>query len=72
MSTTTSHPNSASTSTAAPQGERGPKMNGAEILVEALEREGVDTIFAYPGGASHGHAPGADPLEENPHHPAAP
>jgi acetolactate synthase-1/2/3 large subunit len=27
-------------------------MNGAEILVEALEREGVDTIFAYPGGAS--------------------
>jgi len=27
-------------------------MNGASILVEALEREGVDTIFAYPGGAS--------------------
>jgi len=27
-------------------------MTGAEILVEALEREGVDTIFAYPGGAS--------------------
>jgi acetolactate synthase-1/2/3 large subunit len=27
-------------------------MSGAEILVEALEREGVDTIFAYPGGAS--------------------
>jgi acetolactate synthase-1/2/3 large subunit len=52
MSTTTSHPNPASTSTAAPQGERGPKMNGAAILVEALEREGVDTIFAYPGGAS--------------------
>ncbi len=25
---------------------------GAEILVAALEREGVDTIFAYPGGAS--------------------
>src|SRR5204862_5057992 len=24
----------------------------SEILVEALEREGVDTIFAYPGGAS--------------------
>ena len=42
----------ASTTAAAPQGERGPKMNGASILVEALEREGVDTIFAYPGGAS--------------------
>ncbi|MEA3213354.1 MAG: acetolactate synthase large subunit [Chthoniobacter sp.] len=27
-------------------------MNGASILVECLEREGVDTIFAYPGGAS--------------------
>jgi acetolactate synthase-1/2/3 large subunit len=27
-------------------------MLGAEILVKALEREGVDTIFAYPGGAS--------------------
>ena len=32
--------------------ERGPVMNGAEILVHCLEREGVDTIFAYPGGAS--------------------
>ncbi|MGC8744123.1 MAG: biosynthetic-type acetolactate synthase large subunit [Verrucomicrobiia bacterium] len=27
-------------------------MSGSQILVEALEREGVDTIFAYPGGAS--------------------
>lgn len=27
-------------------------MNGAEILVACLEREQVDTIFAYPGGAS--------------------
>ncbi|MFQ3577756.1 MAG: biosynthetic-type acetolactate synthase large subunit [Verrucomicrobiia bacterium] len=27
-------------------------MNGAECLVACLEREGVDTIFAYPGGAS--------------------
>ena len=30
----------------------GRSMLGSEILVEALEREGVDTIFAYPGGAS--------------------
>ncbi|MEW6305815.1 MAG: thiamine pyrophosphate-dependent enzyme [Verrucomicrobiota bacterium] len=27
-------------------------MVGSDILVAALEREGVDTIFAYPGGAS--------------------
>ncbi|MBA4148649.1 MAG: biosynthetic-type acetolactate synthase large subunit [Verrucomicrobia bacterium] len=27
-------------------------MMGCDILVKALEREGVDTIFAYPGGAS--------------------
>src|ERR1043166_8749179 len=32
--------------------ERGPMMSGSEILVACLEREGVDTIFAYPGGAS--------------------
>ena len=25
---------------------------GADILVQSLEREGVQTIFAYPGGAS--------------------
>lgn len=27
-------------------------INGADILVEALIRQGADTIFAYPGGAS--------------------
>jgi acetolactate synthase-1/2/3 large subunit len=27
-------------------------MTGADVLVAALEREGCDTIFAYPGGAS--------------------
>ncbi len=32
--------------------KRGEAMNGAEILVAALEREGVEVIFAYPGGAS--------------------
>src|SRR6266853_4789852 len=52
MSITSSNPTSATASAAPLQGERGPKMNGASILVEALEREGVDTIFAYPGGAS--------------------
>jgi len=32
--------------------ERGEAMTGAEVLVSCLEREGVDVIFAYPGGAS--------------------
>jgi acetolactate synthase-1/2/3 large subunit len=32
--------------------ELGRPMMGSEILVEALEREGVEAIFAYPGGAS--------------------
>jgi acetolactate synthase-1/2/3 large subunit len=36
----------------APKGELGPTMTGADIVVAALEREGVTTIFAYPGGAS--------------------
>ncbi|MGE5192852.1 MAG: thiamine pyrophosphate-binding protein, partial [Deltaproteobacteria bacterium] len=29
-----------------------PLVTGADILVEALVRQGVDTVFAYPGGAS--------------------
>jgi acetolactate synthase I/II/III large subunit len=49
---TTSTTQPASTAAAPSRGELGPKMSGAEILVEALLREGVDTIFAYPGGAS--------------------
>ena len=30
----------------------GSKMSGSDILVASMEREGVDTMFAYPGGAS--------------------
>jgi acetolactate synthase I/II/III large subunit len=37
---------------AKPRAEMGPLMQGSDILVACLEREGVDTIFAYPGGAS--------------------
>jgi acetolactate synthase-1/2/3 large subunit len=37
---------------AATRAEVGPTMPGCDILVEALEREGVEVIFAYPGGAS--------------------
>src|SRR6187549_240230 len=36
----------------AAKNELGGVMMGGDILVQALEREGVDTIFAYPGGAS--------------------
>jgi len=32
--------------------EIGPTMSGSDILVACLEREGVECIFAYPGGAS--------------------
>ena len=35
-----------------PRRKLGKPMKGCEILVAALEREGVDTIFAYPGGTS--------------------
>ena len=27
------------------------KLSGAQILMEVLKDEGVDTIFGYPGGA---------------------
>jgi acetolactate synthase-1/2/3 large subunit len=30
----------------------GQLVTGAEIMLEALRREGVDTIFGYPGGAN--------------------
>jgi acetolactate synthase-1/2/3 large subunit len=32
--------------------ELGPTMPGSQVLVASLEREGVEIIFAYPGGAS--------------------
>src|SRR5881409_675379 len=50
MSKTTTEPKPAAA--ALERVEVGPTMQGSEILVAALEREGVDTIFAYPGGAS--------------------
>jgi acetolactate synthase I/II/III large subunit len=37
---------------AGPRAEVGAAMFGRDILVEALEREGVEVIFAHPGGAS--------------------
>ncbi len=38
--------------TLAEPAETTPLMQGNAIVVAALEHEGVDTIFAYPGGAS--------------------
>ena len=35
-----------------PKAEIGPEMKGSDAVVECLIREGVDVIFAYPGGAS--------------------
>ena len=35
-----------------PAKQVGPKMNGSDCLIAALEREGVEVVFAYPGGAS--------------------
>ncbi len=35
-----------------PKPEIGREMNGADVVVECLIREGTDVIFAYPGGAS--------------------
>jgi acetolactate synthase-1/2/3 large subunit len=35
-----------------PKAEIGQPMAGRDILVRALEREGVECVFAYPGGAS--------------------
>ena len=52
MTPTTSAPAAPATNSPAPAPDRGPVMDGAEILVACLEREGVDAIFAYPGGAS--------------------
>ena len=49
MKKTTDKPKNMQTET---KGKLGASMLGCEILVKALEEEGVDTIFAYPGGAS--------------------
>src|SRR5205809_4341721 len=49
MSKTTTEPK---TTTTHERGELGPTMQGSDILVACLEREGVEAIFAYPGGAS--------------------
>ncbi len=43
---------SSASTTKFPQPEIGRAMNGADVVVESLHREGVDVIFAYPGGAS--------------------
>src|ERR1039458_7964657 len=52
MSKTTVSEKAKTKPAAKPRAEVGPAMFGRDIFVEALEREGVEVIFAYPGGAS--------------------
>jgi len=52
MSKTTEIAATRKKSASAKRAEVGPAMAGCDILVQALEREGVELIFAYPGGAS--------------------
>ena len=52
MSTKIASPKRLAAKKTAARSELGQVMLGRDILVRALEREGVDTIFAYPGGAS--------------------
>ena len=47
----------------------GQPMAGRDILVRALEREGVEYDFRLSGRGEHGNPSGADPLD-HPHHPA--
>ncbi len=48
---TTTDPNPETTEANSAASSLGP-VKGADLLVQSLEREGVDVIFAYPGGAS--------------------
>ena len=41
-------------------------LSGSEILMRSLEREGVETLFGYPGGAI---IPVFDALYDHPSHP---
>ena len=52
MSTAKSQSNPTASAPAPAGKEVGPLMFGRDIFVEALERAGVEVIFAYPGGAS--------------------
>jgi acetolactate synthase-1/2/3 large subunit len=51
MKTTTDSNPESSGNTSTPAAQPA-KVKGADLLVQCLEREGVDVIFAYPGGAS--------------------
>jgi len=52
MSTKTATAKKTTAKKSTPRPELGEAMLGRDILVRALEREGVECIFAYPGGAS--------------------
>ena len=52
MSTKKAHATMTTLKKPAPKPEPDPGMLGCDILVRALERENVECVFAYPGGAS--------------------
>ena len=49
---TTINPQSAESSKQAPLAAKAEPTSGADIVVQTLVNHGVDTVFAYPGGAS--------------------
>ncbi len=49
---TTSEPKPSNPDQLASTGQSLEPIKGADLLVQSLEREGVEVIFAYPGGAS--------------------
>lgn len=49
---TTTNPNPETTEATSPAASNLEPVKGADLLVQSLEREAVDVIFAYPGGAS--------------------
>ncbi|MZH15623.1 MAG: acetolactate synthase large subunit, partial [Nitrospinae bacterium] len=49
---TTKTKNSAKKKAPSKKSNTGQPMKGRDILVKALENEGVTVIFGYPGGAS--------------------
>jgi len=52
MAKHTPHAKADSRPQAEPEAEIGPEMKGCDIVIKCLEREGVEVVFGYPGGAS--------------------
>ena len=67
MSTiTASNPVFKSATVACPATDFPVPTSGADIVVQSLVNHGVDTVFAYPGGASIPAAPGVHAISRSP------